>query len=98
MYTIYEIQPQYSAIDDGLVGHSARRLPYTYQTEACARAIAGKLGQEEFDSFGDGHFVVRPVGVGPFSPVAVRPFPPVAASAGKGFRNITEGDLDELPF
>lgn len=90
MYTIYEIQPQYSAIDDGLVGHSARALPYTYQTEACARAIAGKLGQEEYDSFGDGHFVVRPVGVGPFSPVA--------ASAGKGFRNITEGDLDELPF
>lgn len=82
-YQIWEVQPIYCGITDGLIGSSYRPLPMTYHVEALAHCIAGRLSRAEYEALGDGHFVVTAVGDKPWN----RPLPPAH-----------DIDLGECPF
>ena len=68
-YQIVVVSPIYHPVYDGIVGSEvSRRLPYTYETLACAVKVAQRLNIEDETLGGDNSFRVVSFGDSPFDP------------------------------
>lgn len=66
MYQIFHCQALYCMVTGGMLGGSRDvALPMTYHTEALARKLAGLMHEREYESGGDDHYAVVPIGYTP---------------------------------
>jgi hypothetical protein len=91
-YQIYELG-EWERIGgaDGYSTMSAYAMPNTYETEACAHAIAARLADWSYNHGGDGGFVVVEYGKSPHRDALHNP--KWAYSAGTGADN-----CDDMPW
>ena len=82
LFRIVRASPIHCGITDGIIGTSYRALPMTYNVEALARKLAGRMEQAHYDACGDDAFFVTKCGEPLHRP---RPVP-------------FETSLDDMPF